>query len=324
MFRSVFARAARLVVVTVCALATVHAVAQSSSRIDPKPAIAACDRACLRTMLDSYLAAVFKHDPSAVSLADDYFATENTAQTPRGEGAWKSVTGYGKVQRRFMDPVAENAAFLGLLKKDGHDQITSVRIKVEHDKVSEAEWIFGTQGPGGRGLANPEGLAKYSPPSGLLPSSERSSRFVMISLPNDYFQAVKEYDGSWVPNDKDCIRIENGGGTTANTQQVANSSDNRPADTSGIPVPRRGACLDNFQSFRHLTADLALRRFPVVDEEAGVVLGTAVYVRFPEVPAQDNLVHEYFFIRNGKIAGLWTSMYFLPKGTPVTSGWENR
>jgi hypothetical protein len=47
-------------------------------------------------------------------------------------------------------------------------------------------------------------------------------------------------------------------------------------------------------------------------------------VRNPTNPAQDNLVHEYFFIRDGKISGLWTSMYFLPKGAPLTSGWENR
>jgi hypothetical protein len=42
------------------------------------------------------------------------------------------------------------------------------------------------------------------------------------------------------------------------------------------------------------------------------------------LPNLDNLVHEYFVIRHGKIASLWTSMYFLPHGTPVTSGWENR
>jgi hypothetical protein len=147
----------------------------------------------------------------------------------------------------------------------------------------------------------------------------------MITLPNDYFQAVVEHDGDWVPNDKDCIRIENGGGTTANSlPAAAAAADGKPADKTGIPVPRRGGCLENFANFKNLTKDLALRRFPIVDEEAGVVLGTAIYVRYPNVPAQDNLVHEYFYIRGGKIAGLWTSMYFLPKGSPVTSGWENR
>jgi hypothetical protein len=291
---------------------------------EPKAPVS-CDRACLQKMLDTFLTAVFKHDPGAVPLADDYFATENTAQTAKGAGAWKSVTGYGDLQRRFFDPVNGSAAFLGILKKDGHDQITSVRIKVDGGKVSEAEWIFGTQGPGGRGEANPPGLLKYPPPTGLLPAAARSPRFVMISLPNDYFQAVTEHDGSWVPNSADCIRIENGGGTTANTRAAAvAAADAKPADASGMPVPQRGGCLDHFDRFKGLTKDLALRRFPVVDEEAGVTLGTAIYVRNPGNPAQDNLVHEYFFIRDGKISGLWTSMYFLPKGSPVTSGWENR
>jgi hypothetical protein len=284
-----------------------------------------CDRACLTKMLNAYLAAVFKHDPGAVALSDDYYATENTAEVHKGDGAWKSVTAYGPLERRFFDPHQGTAAFFGILEKDGHDQITSVRIKVDGGKISEAEWIFGTQGPGGRGDANPPGLIKYPPPTGLLPASERTSRFLMITLPNDYFQAVVEHDGDWVPNDKDCIRIENGGGTTANSQSAAvAAADGKTADKTGIPVPPRGACLKNFANFKNLTKDLALRRFPGVDEEAGVVLGTAIYVRYPNVPAQDNLVHEYFYIRGGKIAGLWTSMYFLPKGSPVTSGWENR
>jgi hypothetical protein len=274
----------------------------------PATAADACDRACLKKTLDGFLSAVFKHDPASVPLSDDYFATENTATVAKGEGAWKSVTGYGQLQRRYFDPVNESAAFFGILKKDGHDQITSVRIRVAGGKVSEAEWIFGTQGPGGRGESNPAGLLKYQPPpEGKLAPAQRASRFLMLTLPNDYFQAVVEHDGSWVPNSKDCIRIENGGGNTFDTKP-----------------PPRGECLDHFERFKGLTKDLALRRFPVVDEEAGVVLGTAIYVRYPNNPAQDNLVHEYFLIRDGKISGLWTSMHFLPKGSPVTSGWENR
>ncbi len=70
---------------------------------------------------------------------------------------------------------------------------------------------------------------------------------------------------------------------------------NKPADASGMPVPQRRGCLDHFERFKGLAKDLALRRFPVVDEEAGVTLGTAIYVRNPGSPAQDNLVHEYFF-----------------------------
>lgn len=162
---------------------------------------------------------------------------------------------------------------------------------------------FRGAGTGGRGEANPAGLLKYPPPEGNIPASERTPRFIMISLANDYFQAVTDHDGTWVPNDPSCIRIENGGAVNS--------------------TPHPGLCLDGFQKMTQ-TKDLELRRIPVVDEQAGMVFGTAIYVRQPGNPALDNLVHEYFLVRSGKIAGIWTSMYFLPKGSPVTSGWENR
>ncbi len=94
-----------------------------------------CDRACLRQALDAYLAAVFKHDPKAAKLTDDHYATENTAVVRNGEGFWKEISGYGALQRRYFDPVNGAAAFLGLLKQNGTDLVSSVRIKVEGGKV---------------------------------------------------------------------------------------------------------------------------------------------------------------------------------------------
>ena len=61
---------------------------------------ATCDRACLRTMLDQYLAAVVKHDPSAAPLVVGFRQTENAINVRPGNGVWKTVTGLGKVQRR--------------------------------------------------------------------------------------------------------------------------------------------------------------------------------------------------------------------------------
>jgi hypothetical protein len=52
-----------------------------------------CDRACLRTTLDQYLAAVVKHEPSAAPLATGYRHTENAINKKLGDGVWKSVTG---------------------------------------------------------------------------------------------------------------------------------------------------------------------------------------------------------------------------------------
>ena len=70
---------------------------------------AACDRACLRTMLDQYLAAVVKHDPAAAPLVVGFRQTENALNVRPGNGVWKTITGVGKMQRRYLDPVRQHS-----------------------------------------------------------------------------------------------------------------------------------------------------------------------------------------------------------------------
>jgi len=43
---------------------------------------AVCDRTCLGTLLDQYLAAVIKHDPKAAPLAVGFRQTENAINVP--------------------------------------------------------------------------------------------------------------------------------------------------------------------------------------------------------------------------------------------------
>jgi hypothetical protein len=255
------------------------------------------------------MTAVFMHDPAAVPLTVDHYATENTLVIHAGAGFWKDVSGYGAAQSRFFDPVNETAAFLGLVKKNGQDVITSVRIRVTDRKVSEAEWIEGTKGMMGKGEANPQALAQHPAPDGILPASQRSSRFMMVALANNYFQANMDHDGSWLPDDPQCVRLENGVGGSGNLATGA-------GDHHG--------CLAGFASMDKMTTDLAHRRFTVVDEEAGMVLGTGIYVRYAGLPLQHNLVSEYFLIRKGRIHAIWSAMYFLPEGAPDLTGWENR
>jgi len=266
-----------------------------------------CDRSCLRQMLDKYLTAVIKHEPAAAQLSDDHFATQNTVVVHNGEGFWKGVTGVGEAQGRYFDPVNETAAFLGLLKRDGHDSITSVRIRIVAGKVSEAEWVTGELGMGGQGEADPQGLVRVPPSTELLPAARRASRYAMISLANNYFQANKDHDASWLPDDPTCVRVENG------------IASDRPGATTLGP-----GCLSGFNKMDSFTTDIALRRFTVVDEEAGMILGTGIYVRYAGTNRRDNLVSEYFQIRDGKIHRIWSAMHFLPLGAPVTHGWEQR
>src|SRR5215212_11863375 len=74
-----------------------------------------CDRACLKTMLDQYLAAVIKHDPAAAPLVVGFRQTENAINVRPGNGVWKTVTGLGKMQRKYYDPVSGQAGLYGIV-----------------------------------------------------------------------------------------------------------------------------------------------------------------------------------------------------------------
>src|SRR5690242_1216080 len=74
-----------------------------------------CDRACLKSVLDRYLNAVVQHNPSAVPLAPGYRQTENAVVRRPGQGIWQTAKALGKVQRRYLDPVTQNAAYFGTL-----------------------------------------------------------------------------------------------------------------------------------------------------------------------------------------------------------------
>ena len=87
-----------------------------------------CDRTCLKTTLDSYLNAVTKHDSSAAPLFIGFRQTENAVVTKLGTGVWKSVTALGQMQRRYFDPVTEQAAYFGIVEESGTPAVVTVRL----------------------------------------------------------------------------------------------------------------------------------------------------------------------------------------------------
>src|SRR5579862_8881313 len=152
------------------------------------PASAAtCDRACLKSSLEQYLPAILKHDPQAVPLSLGYRHTENAMLTKLGEGAWKSITSIGKVDRRYYDPTTEQAAFFGVLNEGTEPTVTTVRIRVENGKITEGEWViarkvapgingFDAQGKPQAYAFSPDNLAMYPPEQRVVPAAQRLTR----------------------------------------------------------------------------------------------------------------------------------------------------
>ena len=274
-----------------------------------------CDRACLKNALDQYLNAVVKHDPSAAPLFVGFRQTENAVVVRNGTGTWLSVTGLGKLQRRYLDPVSEQAAYFGVVEEGAASAIVTVRVRVQQRKITEAEWLIARKGdPGLNGpqalgqpagnFFDPDNLAANPPPDKTLAKDARSSREAMVAATNSYFDGITTHDGSIIMAHPGCMRVENGNTVTGRAR----------AGSKGGP-PEVSDCASGLANIN--VQLVAARRYPVVDEEAGVVLGLAVFVRKPGTTTRRNAFSEWFVIENNKIRSIYSAMFYPAPEQPV-------
>ncbi|HEX5421630.1 MAG TPA: hypothetical protein VFY39_16685 [Gammaproteobacteria bacterium] len=268
-----------------------------------------CDRACLREMLDAYLNAVVKHDPSAAPLWTAFRQTENAVVVRRGTGVWSSVTGLGRLQRRYFDPVTGQALYLGTVEEAGGPAIAAVRVRVAGREIREAEWYIarngapGMNGPpaaGRRGAPfDVENFVANAPPERVVPSGQRAPRDVLLAVTNSYFDGITTHDGRIIMEQPDCSRVENGIFTAG--KHIAPPGGGAPRDTN---------CGTGLE---HMNIQAVVgRRFPLVDEEAQVVLGMAVFIRKPGTMTRRNTFAELFVIDDKKINRVYATMFYPP------------
>jgi hypothetical protein len=282
-------------------------------------AAAPCDRACLKTALDRYLAAVVKHDRTAAPLGLGFRQTENAAVTAPGAGLWKSMTAVGKLDRRYFDATTGQAGFFGAIEEAAGPAIVTLRLKVEDRKITEAEWVINRKGDPGLGplggdqaaaaFHNPDYLLAHPPPQGALGKTGRLTRSELVAVANSYFDGLTAHDGKLILAHPGCSRQENGALTTQRPIPAGGSSD----------CTSEGA-------MRNIYAVTA-RRYPVVDEEAQAVLGLALFQRKPGVDMRRNLLGEWFFVEDGKIRTIYAAMYYppadalIPNWPPFDGNW---
>ncbi len=296
----------------------------------------ACDRACLRTMLDQYLNAVIKHDPAAAPLVVGFRQTENAINVRPGNGVWKSVTALGAVQRRYLDPVSGQAAYYGTMEEGGGTAIVTVRVRVEGRRLTEAEWYLaraddpGLNGPRQPGrppanLHNPDYLSKNPPPDRVVPVNQRSDRATLVRIVNSYFDAITSHDNSVAMTHPGCGRVENGSPAPAGRFLPPNASANPPAGQPAPPANANNDCVSGLANFN--LSMVVARRTPVVDEEAQVALGYAVFIRRPGSPTPRNAFSEWFVIDEAKIRTIYTAMFYpspelaIPNWPPYDGNW---
>lgn len=219
------------------------------------------DRAALYGHAEAYLAALIRRDPSRVPWADRVRFTENNVELAIGDGTWNTVDGRRGYDLKMADPASGQVAWFGVIEEHGHPAIMALRLKVDRGRIAEAEAIVT------RKVENSPfpSIDTYTTPRPLMladvPPAQRTPREQMIALANGYFDTLQLNQGELFTRfTDDCERIENGMQTTHN-----HSFPNYPIAAYG--------CREQFELGQYRYDDrLRARRFPLVDEEKGLVL----------------------------------------------------
>jgi len=229
----------------------------------------ACDRACLYGFVDRYLAALVAKDPAHLPWAAHAKLTENNVELPAGWGLWQTISALGTEDFRAADPETGQVAYYGVIDERGTKSFFVLRLKVEDGKIAEAETIVDRKGYGPGPFGNPE----TQPPVPVLladvPAEHRTLRERMIALADGYFNTLQLNDGQiFTQFTPDCSRRENGVWTANDPHPGSVQDPNLNLSAYGKISCEQGFRLGNYRWDDELRA----RRFPLVDEEKGLIL----------------------------------------------------
>ncbi|WP_068074766.1 hypothetical protein [Novosphingobium lentum] len=218
------------------------------------------NRSTLYAVLDGYLAALAAKNPQRVAWAPGARTSENNVMLPVGFGLWGTIESVGPYQLRFADVATRQVGYFGTVHEAIEESAFTLRLAIdEQGRVIEAETIVVRQSDSGIKFENP----RYWDKPILNRNAEApGSRAQMIALGDGYFSTLQQNDGTLHTKfHPDCNRVENGVQTTHN-----------PEFAKIVPVSALG-CEEQFRMGNYRYDDeLRGRRFPLVDEERGLVL----------------------------------------------------
>ncbi len=231
-----------------------------------------CNRACLEGLVDQYLAAVVAHDPKRLPLSADVRYTENDQVMQPGDGFWGTASGTGGYKLVVPDVTAQQVGFIGSMREGKTTLLMSLRLRVQLGRITEIETTYFR--PGGGGPNDIAGLDKATPEpfwSAALPAAQRPTRHQLIAVANAYFEGVQGNDGKgYYPFADNCLRRENG----ALTASAPPNPKLPPGAFDAFALP----CKKQLESGYYAVATrIHSRRYPVVDEERGIVLAYAMF-----------------------------------------------
>lgn len=280
----------------------------------------------LYALAEAYLDALEAKDHARLPWADGAVFSENNVRLEIGDGLWNTIS---KRRRSYdlkaADPEAAQVSWFGIVEEHDVPAIMALRVRVAMGQIAEVETIVCRKVD----LSPFPGIDTHLEPRPLMlsdvPEAQRRSRHEMIAIANGYFDTIQLNDGTlFAEFTDDCERIENGVQTT-----------NNPEAFGDYPIAGLG-CAEQFRK-GHFKFDDRLRdrRFPLVDEEKGLVLaggfidhtGRLVDLTWTDGTKARSVFHyphsfallELFKVVDGQIAGVEAVFVTVPYNMP--SAW---
>jgi hypothetical protein len=280
------------------------------------------DRERLESFADDFLEALGKRDPSLLALGPNVRYTENCQTLAVGKGLWATATLGVSYRNYIADPDSGQIGLFAVVRENDSPAVLAARLRVQDEKISEIEALVARWG---NPLWEPESLKTPHPCfTQSLPDLGRMSRAQLVKVADSYFDAIEQDNGDIVPIHPDCYRLENGVRTTSNPDRAR--------------IGRLDVKAGLSSGFYSYITEIRDRRYPVVDEERGNVLGIVFFehpgtVRSVEVEGFGHLdlapftqkpssamIAELFKVEDGKIRMIEAVLEFLPYGT--RPGWD--
>jgi hypothetical protein len=284
-----------------------------------------CDRSCLESYANQYIAALIAHDPSRLPVSANLKYTENGQNLKLGDGMWGPASGIGTYKLYFADPEAGQVGFFGVVEENSHPAIVALRLKVEGHAISEIEAIVARKAHDD--WVKPEGLVDKPIFREALAPAERLPRKKMVAIADSYFEGLEQATDKLTPFHPDCMRVENGNVTAGNPEGPS-------------PIHKMTAGKQFATGFSKFITGIRERRYPIVDVERGLVYAIVFFdhagtvktvtmtdgTTFDVPPPFDTpytfLIGELFKIKDGKINRIEAVLLPVPYG--MTSGWSEQ
>ena len=188
--------------------------------------------------------------------------TENGSSVPLDAGLWSTVTGE-RARWIVADVEAQQVMAFAVLEEGATPCLAAFRARSDAAGWTEIEALVCRAGQSSI-FAPDRALQLSAAWSEVVPAAERGDRALLLAAADAYFEGIERDDAGIVPFHAGCRRFENGALTTGNPDFLAGMG-----------------CREQFeQKVFHYIEHVRARRYPVIDEERGLI-GACVFLDVP-------------------------------------------